>query len=281
MQRNFPSSSVIITLYKDLKSLKVVLEALERQTYKTFEIVIAEDDDADETVEFLKAYDHLNIVHVSQADTGRNKVIIQNKAIVKASGEYLFFLDGDIVPFKHFIEYSLDIAQKKQVLAGRRVNLPQELSELIKQGEFSPNKIEENYLSFLLKHRKNREVRADQGIELNPNGFLFKLLSKRKRNAEILGCNFSCFKEDMVAINGFDEGYGNSVIGQEDTDLTWRFLGLGIQMKSAKNIANCFHLWHKENSNRDAVQDKIDLALMKEKQEKKLYFCEEGLTTVG
>jgi len=276
-----PSVSVIVTLYKDLKALEVVLDALARQTHKEFEIVIAEDDNAVETVEFLQAYKHLNIVHIFQPDTGRNKLIIQNKAIRAASGEYLFFLDGDIVPFKHFIEYSLAIAQRGQVLAGRRVNLPKELTELIKNGENSSKEIEDNYLSFLLKYRKNREIRADQGIELNPNGFLFKLLSKRKRNAEILGCNFSCFKEDIVAINGFDEGYGNSVIGQEDTDLTWRFLGLGIQMKSAKNIANCFHLWHKENSNRDAVQDKIDLALMKKKQGNKLYFCEEGLTKIG
>ena len=274
---NLPTVSVIVTLYKDLASLKLVLEALERQTYREFEIVIAEDDDDIETVEFLKAYNHLNIKHLSQPDRGRNKLVIQNEAIRRASGKYLFFLDGDMVPFRHFIEYSLFIAKPKQVLAGRRVNLPQELTQEIKSEKRSIEEIEKNYLRFLWKYRNNRGVRADQGIELNPKGMLYKILSKRKRNAEILGCNFSCFKEDMEAINGFDEGYGASVIGQEDTDLTWRFRGLGIELKSAKNIANCFHLWHPENSNRDREQDRIDLELMKEKQSQKLYFCKNGL----
>ena len=267
--------SVIITLYKDLKSLKIVLEALARQTYQGFEIVIAEDDDTIETVEFLKVYEHLNIIHLSQPDTGRNKVIIQNKAIIKASGEYLFFIDGDIVPFKHFIEYSLVLAKKKQVLAGRRVNLPQDISQRIKLGELNPKDIEEHYFSFLLKHRKNREVRADQGIELNPNGSLYKLLSKRKRNAEILGCNFSCFKEDMIAINGFDEAYHPLATLADDTDLTWRFKAAGYTLKSSKNIANCFHLWHKTtNNNFDATED---ILLFKHNKKENQFFCKKGL----
>ena len=270
--------SIIIPLYKDLVSLKLVLEALERQTYKKFEIIIAEDNDDPETVIFLQNYTHLNIVHISQPDTGRNKVIIQNKAIKKASGEYLFFIDGDIVPFKHFIEYSLQIAKPKRVLTGRRVNLDENTTKLIKDGKLNIQDIENNYFTFLWKNRHNKELRGEQGIELNPNGFLYKyIISKRKRNIEILGCNFSCFKEDIVAINGFDEGYGQSIIGQEDSDLTWRFQGLNFQLYSTKNISNCFHLWHKENLNRNRIQDKIDLKIMKQKQEQKVYSCKNGL----
>ena len=70
--------SVIVTLYKNLKALKIVLEALERQTFKNFEIIIAEDDNSLNTVEFLKNYTNLNIIHISQEDTGRNKVISQS-----------------------------------------------------------------------------------------------------------------------------------------------------------------------------------------------------------
>ena len=274
---NRPTVSIIIPLYKDLVSLKLVLEALERQSYKDFEIIIAEDDDSPETISFLKNYTHLNIVHISQPDTGRNKVFIQNKAILKASGEYLFFIDGDIVPFKHFIEYSLQIAKPKRVLAGRRVNLDEDTTALIKEGKLDIQDIENNYLSFLWKNRNNREVRVEQGIQLHPNSLVYKLISKRNRNAEILGCNFSCFKEDMLAINGFDEGYHPMVIFKDDTDLTWRFRGLKIELYSSKNIANCFHLWHPENSKRDIEQDKIGLELMKKKQSQKLYFCKNGL----
>lgn len=270
--------SVIITLYKDLNSLNFVLEGLRRQTYKDFEVIIAEDDDDSSTKEFLKKFDDLQIVHLSHPDRGRNKVGIQNKAIAKASGEYLFFIDGDIVPFKHFIEYSLKIAKPGRVLSGRRVNLPENITKKIKKREIDITDIENHYLLFAWKYRKDKEIRVEQGIELNPDGLIYKIfLSKRKRNTEILGCNFSCFKKDIIAINGFDEGYGDSIIGQEDTDLTWRFRGLGYELFSSKNIACCFHLWHKVNSNRNEMQDRIDLQLMQEKKNKRLFVCREGV----
>lgn len=270
--------SIIITLYKDLVSLKLVLDALKRQTYKDFEVIIAEDDDASETVEFLKQFNDLDIVHLSQPDTGRNKVVIQNKAIAKASGEYLFFIDGDIVPFKHFVEYSLKIAKPGRVLSGRRVNVPKDLTQKIKQEEIKIEDLEDHYLSFLWRYRNDKEVRAEQGIELDPDGFIYRyIVSKRKRNTEILGCNFSCFKSDIIDINGFDEGYGDSIIGQEDTDLTWRFKGKGYELYSSKNVACCFHLWHKVNLNRNSIQDKIDLQVMEEKKEKRIFVCKNGL----
>jgi len=269
--------SIIVTLYKDLASLKIVLEALREQTYKEFEIIIAEDDDSPKTIDFLKDYKDLNIIHLSQPDTGRNKVIIQNKAIARASGEYLFFIDGDIVPFKHFIEYSLKIARPKRILSGRRVNLDENTTKLIKEGKLDIQDLEKNYLLFLWKNRKNREVRAEQGIEIDPDSFLYKyILSKRKRNTEILGCNFSCFKEDIVAINGFDEDYHPLACLADDTDLTWRFKGMGYELYSSKNVACCFHLWHPIKNN---GYDKgyIDKNNMIQKQKNKQFICKNGL----
>jgi len=270
--------SIIVTTYKDLASLEIVLNAAKNQTYKNFEVVIAEDDDSIDTIDFLKRYQDLNIKHVSHPDRGRNKVVILNKAILQSTGDYLIFIDGDIVPFKHFVEYTTKLAKPKQVLTGRRVNLNKELTELIKNNTIEPSWIENNYIKFFLKHIKNKKFRAKQGIQFNPDNFIYKkIVSKRKRGNEILGCNFSCFKSDIVSINGFDEGYGDSIIGQEDTDLTWRFLGIGCALKSSKNISNCFHLWHKENTNRNFEQDKIDIMLMNEKQNEKTFFCKNGL----
>ena len=269
--------SVIVTLYKDLVSFGIVLDALRRQTYKNFEVIVAEDDDAQASIEFLINYQDLNIVHLSQPDTGRNKIIIQNKAICKASGEYLVFIDGDIIPYRHFIEYTLKIAKKRQILSGRRVNLDEQTTQAVKAGIINIEKIEKNYVPFLWKNRKNRETRAEQGIELHPDSIIYKLLSKRKRNAEIIGCNFSCFKEDMIAINGFNEEYNQYAIFSEDTDLTWRFKVAGYTLKSSKNIANCFHLWHKMGGPRDFDPTK-DLELFERNKVNKQYKCKNGLS---
>jgi glycosyltransferase involved in cell wall biosynthesis len=267
--------SIIIPLYKDLTSLKIVLNALRRQTFKNFEIIITEDDNNSETIEFLKSFNDLNILHLQQPDTGRNKVIAQNKAILKANGDYLIFIDGDIVPFKNFVEYTILLAKPKRVLSGRRVNLPQDLTTKIKNNCLEISNIENNYFSFLWKYRNNRDVRGEQGIQLNPNSFIYKLISKRKRNTEIIGCNFSCFKEDILSINGFDEEYHPLATIADDTDLSWRFKGLGYELFSSKNIVNCFHLWHNTSNNNYNAQN--DIKLYEYNKRNKQYYCKNGL----
>ena len=272
--------SVIVAVYKDIKALELILDAIKKQTYKgDVEVVVAEDNDSKEMVEFLKNYKDMQIVHIQQPDTGKNKIIAQNKAIAKASGEYLIFLDGDIVPYRHFIEYSLKLVKPKRVLTGRRVNLPKEITDDIKNSKITPQNIEDNYWKFMLKHFRDKSIKIEQGIEFNPDGFLYKnFISKRKRNVEILGCNFSCFKEDMININGFDESYNTLSILADDTDLTWRFLGMGCELYSSKNIANCFHLWHPTRvyNNKD-YNPKKDLELFEKNKQEKNYYCKDGL----
>jgi len=236
--------SVIVTTYKDLTSLKLVLEGLRRQDYDDFEVVVAEDDNDPKTVEFLKDYQDLEIVHVSHKNVGRTKTVIQNKAILKSTGEYLIFLDGDVIPYKKFISSQVKIAQKGHILAGRRVNLDEVTSLKLKDGRLFADFLEKFYFLFALKFMFDREVRFEQGFYISPDSFIYKkFLSKRKRNTSIIGCNFSCFKDDMLHVNGFDESYEPTTYG-DDTDLTWRFKSAGFKLISAKNIANIFHLWH-------------------------------------
>ncbi len=73
-------------------------------------------------------------------------------------------------------------------------------------------------------------------------------MASRKRNTSLIGCNFSCFKDDMMAINGFDESYGESSL-PDDMDIDWRFRAYGLELYSCKNVANTFHLYHKKQNN--------------------------------
>lgn len=240
--------SVIVTTYKDLNSLELVLDALRRQNYDNFEVVVAEDDNDPKTVEFLKRYDDLNIIHVSQENVGRTKPTILNKAILKSSGEYLIFIDGDVLPYKKFISSQMKLAKKGQILSGRRVNLDEKISSKLKSKKLSAEFLEKFYIFFALKFMFDREVRFEQGFYISPDSFIYKMfLSKRKRNTSIIGCNFSCFKEDILYVNGFDEIYQPTGFG-DDRDLTWRFKRAGFKLVSTKNIANMFHLWHKKTT---------------------------------
>ena len=267
--------SVIIPTYKDLVALELILDALKLQTYKNFEVVVAEDDNAEDTKAFLKQYSHLDISHVCHENIANRKTIIQNKAVAQATGEYLIFIDGDVIPYKNFIKNQVQIAAKKVVLSGRRVNLNKYISISLRKKNIKAIVIEKFYWLFALYFIFDRNVRYEQGFSINPTGWIYKkFIKNRVRNTEIIGCNFSCYKEDFVAINGFDEAYGESRIG-DDIDLTWRFKAAGYKLVSSINIANVFHLFHKKISvQKDWTEERT---MLKNNKEKSLFFCQDGL----
>lgn len=241
--------SIIIAVYKDIEALKIIIEALKHQTYKNFEVIVAEDNNSLEMKEYIDSITDLEIKHTFQEDNGIRKSRSQNNAILASSGEYLIFIDGDIIPYSTFVEGHYKLAQKGYVLAGRRVNLNENLSNRLRKGELTPLELERDFFTLGFSLMFDRNSRFEQGIYINPDSWIYKLfLQNRKRNTSIIGCNFSCFKEDMMAINGFDESYGSSSL-PDDVDLDWRFRAYGLKLKSCKNVANVFHLHHKKQNN--------------------------------
>jgi glycosyltransferase involved in cell wall biosynthesis len=238
--------SVIIAVYKDIEALSLIIEALKQQTYKNFEVVIAEDGDNAAMRDYVATIKGLDIKHTTQEDSGVRKARSQNNGIIASRGEYLIFIDGDCIPYTTFIEAHVALAAQRTVLSGRRVNLSDSLTQKIKAGVVKIIDIEKHFYKYIvLAFEKNSKY--EYGIYLSPTGWLYPLVSKfRKRNTSILGCNFSCFREDMIALNGFDEGYGETSLS-DDTDLDWRFRSFGLEIKSCKNVANQLHLWHSYN----------------------------------
>jgi len=267
--------SVIIAVYKDVQSLSLIITALKRQTYKNFEVIIAEDGDSVQMREYIATINDLDVKHTTQEDTGVRKAKSQNNGIIASSGEYLIFIDGDCVPYTTFVEAHVALANSGTVLSGRRVNLSESLTVKIKAGTLDILKIEKRLYKYIgLAFEKNSKY--EYGIYLSPTGWVYPLLAKlRKRNTSILGCNFSCYREDMIALNGFDEGYGETSLS-DDTDLDWRFRAYGMEIKSCKNVANQFHLWHPWNE-RDIGSFYWE-KMIKNKEENRSV-CEKGINS--
>ena len=47
--------SVIIAVYKDVEALELIIESLKNQTYKNFEVIIAEDGQDEKMQAFIKS----------------------------------------------------------------------------------------------------------------------------------------------------------------------------------------------------------------------------------
>jgi len=236
--------SIIITTYNRSPALELVLRALSCQDDNAFEVVIADDGSTEATRELLNQLNHelsFPIQHVWQQDEGFRAAMIRNKAVIKSSGDYLLFLDGDCVPPVNFVRRHRCLAEKEWLVGGNRVLLNQALTTQVTK-RLQPIQFFSwfDWLRARLKGRINRLL----PLCYLPLGVLRKLNGWQWKGAKT--CNLGVWKTDFLSVNGFDESYQGW--GHEDSDLVIRLIRAGIKRKIGKFAVPVFHLWHLQAS---------------------------------
>ncbi|MBP6456958.1 MAG: glycosyltransferase [Chitinophagaceae bacterium] len=260
-----PTISLIIAFYKNLNALKLIFKALENQSYKKFEVIIAEDDNNDETKIFLhECKTSFLVKHVHQEiDNGFRKNEMLNAALKISTGKKIVFIDGDCIPHQHFLFSYEKHLKEKTIFFGRRVLLNKKITEQILATQHF-NII--NFWKLLISKNKNKKYL-----------FYLPFLKPKARQEGIWGCNWGIMKKDILDVNGFDEDYISAGIG-EDVDMEWRLLENKNKLFSIKQTAIVYHLHHALNYNDDVVEKNI--AKMKEKKKAGFVFCKNGITKI-
>ncbi len=256
--------SIIISFYKRRDFLDLILQALEKQSYRKFEVVLAEDDNAEETLSFLKearAKYSYPIKHVSQEDEGFRKNKILNAAVLAADGEQLVFLDGDCIPHRHLLKVYTKAVQENRICYGRRVYLSEKITSRI-LGEHNIKRL--NFFNALLAGSTSMGAAVYNPFQKNID----------KQHRDILGCNWGILRKHVLEVNGFDEDYTRASVG-EDLDIGWRLKGQGLRMKSMKNKAIVYHLFHHSSYNSNDTE--LMFGLMREKVEVGNTYCLNGI----
>jgi len=248
--------SVIVATYNWPAALGLCLQSLKNQSFRDFEILIADDGSKEETRNLIQKYIQefpIKITHLWHEDIGCRKTIIGNRAINSANGQYLIFLDGDCVVQPDYLQRHLSLAQKGYLVTGSRILLNQKFTQEI---------LTEGYIDFSRLQKKSFFLRIQGSI----NKFLplfIKFGNGKWRNYKkffwrrIKGCNMACWREDALAIKGFDEtliGWGH-----EDADFIFRLENKGIIRKSGSWSTEVIHLFHKvrDQSNNDESTKRI------------------------
>ena len=267
-------ATLIISVYKNIPFLKVVLESLKHQTEQRFELIISEDGQDKAMREFLANYNSSQpFQHLTQPDIGWNKCAALNKAVRMAKADWLIFIDEDCVLHPRFVEMHVRYARPDRMLMGKRVKLNTALSEQLSSNVQATSKLEWGLFKMLLTGKKQGSKAVEEGFFINPDGLLGFLPPLRKKR-RLIGSNMSLSKTALMQINGFDESYRKPTVG-EDTDLKWRLEAIGVKPFSVCWLAVQYHLYHPESWNEEINRANKDI--MFANMEQGLFYCKDGL----
>lgn len=242
MSKNKVKTSLLIITYNWPEALELVLLSVKNQSVLPNEIIIADDGSTDATrilIEKYKQIFSIPLIQVWHEDIGYRKSTIMNKALKMTNGDYIIQIDGDIIIHKRFIENHINLAKPNTFIHGSRTFL----NLLETQKAFLSKKIEYSIFNRNLKSKIN-------GIYFP---FLTRFFDVKNINLnKTRGCNFSCWREDIFKVNGYNEDMTGW--GLEDTELDVRLMNNGILKRQIKFSAIEYHLEHKTNS-----RDKLNL----------------------
>ncbi len=236
-----PMISVIISTYNAFEWLEKTLTGYEIQSFKYFEIVIADDGSNQDTRNKIENYiksSALQISHVWHEDNGFQKTKILNLALRNCKGEYIIMSDGDCIPRQDFVEVHYNKKRPGSFLSGGYFKLPLKTSLAI----FKDDIIEQR--CFDIEWLKNHGLQSSgfKSNKLSSTGFKANLLNKiTPTTPSWNGHNSSGWKKDILNINGFDE---RMQYGGEDRELGERLVNAGIKPIQIRYSAICVHLDH-------------------------------------
>lgn len=256
--------TVIVATYNSHEPLKKVLDGLLNQSRLPDQVIVADDGSGHLTRRLVETYlGHalVDIRHVWQEDEGFRLARIRNLAVAQSTGSYLIFLDGDCIPGRHFIKDHLELAEKGFFFQGKRVIVSRKATPSF---SFYDTVSKRKLLKMILKGALSNSHHLLRLPFLPPYSTV-KLSGVR-------GCNMAMFKEDLLAVNGFNQDFTGW--GREDSELVARFYKYGLKRREHPFRAICYHLWHPENS-RDTISENDHILEQVLKGDS--YICENGI----
>jgi len=223
--------SLIISTYNQPERLSKVLTGVRNQTRPAEEIFITDDGSGEETGNVIRHWRDekgLPIQHLWHEHNGFRKVILLNRAVAKATGDYIVFTDGDCVPHPKYLADHEQLAEKGYWVQGRRTYVEERFVPGFELGKTA-------VWRWLLAGKIRGVGKAIRW----PKPLVFRNREQRG----IIGCNMAFWRADVLAVNGFDEAFLGRGIGP-DSDLGTRVYNLGRRRKFVYGRAVVYHLNH-------------------------------------
>ncbi len=191
MSKHVPIS-VVIPSFNGENRLPDLLNALQVQSFKDFEVIVVVDGSTDGTIFLEERVWDLNLTWIKQPNAGRAGA--RNKGASMASGKVLLFLDDDTIPEQNVVARHLEYHQR----SGNSV-LVANLETRITDNEF----------------QKFRHYLSQRWLDQLPLSTTSQIPTD---NPFLTAAHFSIGSELFLEIGGFD----NTLSDNEDYDMALR-----------------------------------------------------------
>lgn len=238
------SAEVIVSTYENPVALDLCLAALSVQNQPGLAVCVADDGSGPVTLETVgrwrASFGEGRLRHVWKRHDGFGKNASLNLAISTSSADYLIFIDGDCLASPSFVRRHLELSRKGRFLSGGVIRLSLQATESVRAEMilsgcvFGQDWLAEKGCLGTLRGR------LKSGLLPGPISALLEMLSPVRRTWN--GGNASGWRQDLLAVNGFDESLG---YGGEDVELGFRLNRIGIRGKLLRYSALLLHLEHK------------------------------------
>lgn len=243
-------ASVVVSTYNSPDWLRKVLWGYSVQTFRDFELLIADDGSSEETgdtIAEMARSSPVPIVHVWQPDAGFQKCRILNKTLAVARGERIIVSDGDCVPRSDFVASHMQLARPGSFLTGTYFKLPLSVSTALTKDVI----------------QSQRAFRAGwllrQGVPIS--GKFLKLVARPPFDGLLNrvtparptwnGHSASCLRSEAIRVNGFNE---RMQYGGLDVEFGLRLNHIGLATRHIRYSTIALHLHHGHGYVTDAMR---------------------------
>ena len=254
-------TSLVISTYNWPEALELGLKSGLQQTVAPDEILVADDGSDERTAQLIARYrgeSEIPIVHVWQEDTGFRVGSIRNKAIARASGNYIIQVDGDVILHPDFVRDHISVARPGRFVSGSRVLLGPDYSAC-------------------LLDRRSIDVsvwKKDVCNKLNAIRMPWMSPIFARYKPEVTrGCNMAFWRDDAICVNGYNEliqGWGS-----EDYEFGIRLWHIGVQHFSLKLSGIVYHIYHNVRARDQVVANQVLANLTRNRR---LLRCKQGIS---
>lgn len=226
--------SLVVTTYERPDALAAVLATVAAQRQRPDEIIIADDGSGRDTRDVVVAFasrSPAQVGYVRQEHDGFRAARLRNLAITAARGNYVVFIDGDMLLHPEFIADHRRAARPGCFVQGVRIPLDAERTRAVLAAPAE------------LSAAVPRNARGLRRLWTLHSPVLSRC-SARIGHAvvAIKSCNLAAWRDDLVAVNGFNEtmiGWG-----PEDKELCARLGHGGRRRRTLLFGGIAWHLHH-------------------------------------